>query len=101
MWTLPPKPASIPMHKSLLRPWEWAATAHPPRQASTASSEQTSIKELQTIFNKVILIGRLGKNAEVKSAQNKKDHAVFSITTSKSWKNDKGEYERDFRARSL
>ena len=45
------------------------------------------------MFNKVILIGRLGKNAEVKTAQNKKDYAVVSIATSESWKNDKGEYE--------
>ena len=45
------------------------------------------------MFNKVILIGRLGKNAEVKTAQNKKDYAVLSIATSESWKNDKGEYE--------
>ena len=45
------------------------------------------------MFNKVILIGRLGKNAEVKTAQNKKDYAVLSIATGESWKNDKGEYE--------
>jgi single-strand DNA-binding protein len=45
------------------------------------------------MFNKVILIGRLGKNAEVKTAQNKKDYAVLSIATSESWKNDKGDYE--------
>ena len=45
------------------------------------------------MFNKVILIGRLGKNAEAKTAQNKKDYAILSIATSESWKNDKGEYE--------
>ena len=45
------------------------------------------------MFNKVILIGRLGKNAEVKTAQNKKDYAVLNLATSESWKNDKGEYE--------
>jgi single-strand DNA-binding protein len=38
------------------------------------------------MFNKVILIGRLGKNAEVKTAQSKKDYAVFSIATSQSWR---------------
>jgi len=43
----------------------------PSGQACTASSGQTSKKELQTMFNKVILIGRLGKNAEVKTTQNK------------------------------
>ena len=45
------------------------------------------------MFNKVILIGRLGKNAETKTAQNKKDYAVLSLATSESWKNDQGEYE--------
>ena len=45
------------------------------------------------MFNKVILIGRLGKNAEVKTAQNNKDYVVLSVATSESWKNDKGEYD--------
>ncbi len=45
------------------------------------------------MFNKVILIGRLGKNAEVKTAQNKKEYVVLSVATGESWKNDKGEYE--------
>ncbi len=45
------------------------------------------------MFNKVILIGRLGKNAEAKTAQNKKDYAVLSLATSESWKNERGEYE--------
>ena len=45
------------------------------------------------MFNKVILIGRLGKNAEVKAAQNKKPFAVLNIATSESWKNDKNECE--------
>jgi single-strand DNA-binding protein len=45
------------------------------------------------MFNKVILIGRLGKNAEVKVAQNKKEFVVLNIATGESWKNDKGEYE--------
>jgi hypothetical protein len=31
------------------------------------------------IVNKVMIIGRLGKNAEGKTAQNKKDFAVLSI----------------------
>ena len=53
---------------------------------------KTSKKELQNVQH-IILIGRLGKNAEAKTAQNKKDYAVLSIATSESWKNDKGEYE--------
>ena len=45
------------------------------------------------MFNKVILIGRLGKNAEAKTTQNKKDYAVLNLATSESWKNEQGEYE--------
>ena len=45
------------------------------------------------MVNKVIFIGRLGKNAEVKTAQNNKEYVVFSLATSESWKNDKGDYE--------
>jgi single-strand DNA-binding protein len=45
------------------------------------------------MFNKVILIGRLGQNAEAKTAQNKNEYVVLSIATQQSWKNDKGEYE--------
>ena len=45
------------------------------------------------MFNKVIFIGRLGKNAEVKTAQNNKEYVVFNLATSKSWKNEKGDYE--------
>ena len=45
------------------------------------------------MFNKVILIGRLGKDAEIRTAQNKTDYAVLSIATGESWKNEKGDYE--------
>ncbi|HEV2709488.1 MAG TPA: single-stranded DNA-binding protein [Edaphobacter sp.] len=40
-----------------------------------------------------ILIGRLGKNAEDKTAQNNKEYVVLNIETQESWKNDKGNYE--------
>src|ERR1700691_2562756 len=45
------------------------------------------------MFNKVIFIGRLGKNAEVKTTQNNKEYVVFSLATSESWKSEKGDYE--------
>ena len=45
------------------------------------------------MVNKVIFIGRLGKNAEVKTAQNNKEYVVFSLATSENWKNEKGDYE--------
>jgi single-strand DNA-binding protein len=55
--------------------------------------QRTNQKRSYTMFNKVILIGRLGKNAEAKTAQNKKEFVVLNIATGESWKNDKGEYE--------
>jgi single-strand DNA-binding protein len=45
------------------------------------------------MFNKVILIGRLGQNAEAKTAQNNREYVTLSLATQESWKNDKGEYE--------
>jgi len=41
-----------------------------------------------SMFNKVILIGRPGTNAEAKTAQNKKEYAVLNLATSESWKNE-------------
>ena len=52
------------------------------------------------MFNKVILIGRLGKNAEVKTAQNKKEYVVLNVATGESWKNDKGEVRNPYRMAS-
>jgi single-strand DNA-binding protein len=49
--------------------------------------------EPNTMFNKIILIGRLGQNVEAKTAQNNKEYVVLNIATQESWKNDKGEYE--------
>ena len=45
------------------------------------------------IINKIILIGRLGQNAEAKTAQNNREYVVLNIATQESWKNDKGDYE--------
>jgi len=45
------------------------------------------------MFNKVILIGRLGQNAEAKTAQNYKEYVTLNIATQESWKNDRGDYE--------
>jgi single-strand DNA-binding protein len=49
--------------------------------------------EPNTMFNKVILIGRLGQNAETKTAQNNREYVVLNIATQENWKNDKGDYE--------
>ena len=45
------------------------------------------------MFNKIILIGRLGQNAEAKTAQNNREYVTLNIATRESWKNDQGEYE--------
>jgi single-strand DNA-binding protein len=45
------------------------------------------------MFNKVILIGRLGQNAEAKTAQNNREYVILSIATQESWRNDKSKYE--------
>jgi single-strand DNA-binding protein len=45
------------------------------------------------MFNKVTLIGRLGQNAETKTAQNKNEYVIFNVATQESWKNGKGGYE--------
>ena len=45
------------------------------------------------MFNKIILTGRLGQNAEAKTAQNKNEYVILNIATQESWKNDKGDYE--------
>jgi single-strand DNA-binding protein len=45
------------------------------------------------MFNKIILIGRLGQNAEAKTTHNNKEFVILNIATQESWKNDKGEYE--------
>jgi single-strand DNA-binding protein len=45
------------------------------------------------MFNKITLMGRLGQNAEPKTAQINRDFVVLNIATQENWKNDKGEYE--------
>ena len=45
-------------------------------------------------MNRVILIGYLGKDAEIKTTRNNAAFAVLSLATSRRWKNrDTGEYE--------
>jgi single-strand DNA-binding protein len=54
---------------------------------------QTERNGAKHMFNKVILIGRLGQNAEAKTAQNYKEYVTLNIATQESWKNDRGDYE--------
>ena len=46
---------------------------------------------MKSLRNSVQLIGRLGKDPEVKSYGENKKRAAFSIATSESYKNQKGE----------
>jgi single-strand DNA-binding protein len=61
---------------------------HVPHPAD--KSEET---EPNTIMNRVILIARLGQNAEARTAQNNREYVVLNIATQESWKNDRGDYE--------
>ena len=45
------------------------------------------------MLNTIILIGRLGQNAEAKTSTNHKEYVTLSLATQESWKNDTGEYE--------
>jgi hypothetical protein len=57
------------------------------------SADKPKEKEPNKMFNSIILIGRLGQNAEAKTAQNNKEYVVLNIATQESWKNDKGDHE--------
>ena len=47
-------------------------------------------------MNRVILIGFLGKDAEVKSTRNNASFTVLSLATRRTWKNrETGEYESE------
>lgn len=45
------------------------------------------------MYNRTLLIGRIGHNAEAKTDRNQQEYVVFSIATQESWKNERGEYE--------
>ena len=47
-------------------------------------------------MNKVVLIGRLTKDVEVRYTTNEKVVAMFSLAVNREFKNQKGEYEADF-----
>jgi single-strand DNA-binding protein len=45
------------------------------------------------MLNKVMLIGFVGQDPEIKILSNNKPMAKFSLATSKSWKDKNGEYQ--------
>ena len=90
---LPPGKLWSPSADSIQSPREWVAPAHPPGKHVPQTADKPKETEPNTMFNKVILIGRLGQNAEAKTAQNNKEYVILNIATQESWKNDKGDYE--------
>lgn len=47
-------------------------------------------------MNRIVLMGRLTKEAEVRYTQNQKVVATFTLAVDRDFKNDKGEREADF-----
>ena len=47
-------------------------------------------------MNRVLLMGRLTKEAEVRYTQNQKVVATFTLAVDRDFKNEKGEREADF-----
>jgi len=45
------------------------------------------------MYNKAILIGFLGSDAEARTTKNGTSYTVLSLATKRSWKNDQGAYE--------
>ena len=45
------------------------------------------------MYNRTLLIGRIGHNAEAKTDRNQQEFVVFSIATQDVWKTEQGEYE--------
>src|ERR1700733_83110 len=70
-----PKTSLGPLpHISVQSPREWVATAHPLGKHVPQTADKPKETEPNNIINKVILIGRLGQNAEAKTAQNNKEY---------------------------
>ncbi|MBV8832757.1 MAG: single-stranded DNA-binding protein [Acidobacteriaceae bacterium] len=44
-------------------------------------------------FNQLTIIGYIGKNAETKQPPNGTPVTKFSVATTRSWKDDKGEWK--------
>ena len=50
---------------------------------------------MNTLINNVHLIGNLGKNVELKNFDSGSKKASFSLATTESYKNQKGEYVKN------
>ena len=93
MRTPAPRQAVVPFRRFCPVAEGVVATAHPPGKHVPQTADKPKETEPNIMFNKIILIGRLGQNAEAKTAQNNREYVVLNIATQESWKNDKGDYE--------
>ena len=50
---------------------------------------------MSILANSVLLIGRLGKDVAIKTFESGSKKATFSLATTKTYKNPKGEYVKD------
>ena len=73
-----------PSADSIQSPREWVATAHPLGKHVPQTADKPKETEPNTMFNKVILIGRLGQNAEAKTAQNNKEYVILNLAITQS-----------------
>ena len=65
----------------LLNVTESVASGGPLHKHVPQTADKPKETELNTMFNKTILIGRLGQNAEAKTAQNNREYVVLNIAT--------------------
>ena len=47
-------------------------------------------------MNKIILIGRMSKDIEIRYTQNQKEVGNFDLAVNRNYKNANGEYDTDF-----
>ena len=76
---LPQSKFGSPSADPFQSPREWVATAHPLGKHVPQTADKPEETEPNTMFNKVILIGRLGQNAEAKTAQSNREYVVLNI----------------------
>src|SRR3981081_2620209 len=75
---LPPGKLWSPSADSIQSPSEWVAAAHPWGKHVPQTADKPKETEPNTMFNKVILIGRLGQNAEAKTDKKNKENVIIN-----------------------
>src|SRR3981081_2904591 len=75
---LPPGKLWCPSADPAQPPREWVATAPPLGKHVPQTADKPKETEPNTMFNKVILIGRLGQNAEAKTDKKNKENVIIN-----------------------